>query len=417
LGGIHSVIGTGPGRRPDRGDEKDDYGDVGGNGAVHCLKKTIHGGMTSGAVVLLGSSGLGDLPAVASGEGWVLPMSDSTKHAHGQEVAATAGNETSPMIGKKIPVTGTSPGSAAAGLPDGLADDLDGFIGFLELERGLSRHTVSAYESDLRQCAQFIVRKGVRRWSEVAPAQLSDWIYSLSEADFAVSSLARKLTALRTFARYLVRERRCAGDITELLIGPRLVRKIPGTLTVGEVERLLASPVGGDAHAVRDRAILEFFYSSGLRVSELAGLSLQQLDLEHGFVRVFGKGGKERVVPVGAKACAALVDYLTAARPHFVKSRTGSQLFLSERGTAISRKMLWVLIKKYAKRAGITKSVKPHLLRHSFATHLLSGGADLRAIQEMLGHASIATTQIYTAVTPDRRLSEHARFHPRNKSP
>ena len=304
---------------------------------------------------------------------------------------------------------------ASCGLPAGLADDLDGFIGTLELERGLSRHTTSAYESDLRQCAQFIARAGVLRWSEVVPAQLTGWIYSLSEAKLASSSLARKLTALRTFARYLVREGVCSGDFTELLTGPKLVRKIPGTLSRGEIERLLAAPVGGDAHAVRDRAILEFFYSSGLRVSELAGLSLQQLDLEHGFVRVFGKGGKERVVPVGTKACAALVDYVTSARRHFVKPRTGSQLFLSERGKAISRKMLWVLIKNYARRAGITRPVKPHLLRHSFATHLLGGGADLRAIQEMLGHASIATTQIYTAVTPDRRLAEHARFHPRNK--
>ncbi|HZL44728.1 MAG TPA: site-specific tyrosine recombinase XerD [Opitutaceae bacterium] len=309
-----------------------------------------------------------------------------------------------------------SPALPAAGLPAGFADDLDGFIGFLELERGLSRHTVSAYESDLRQCARFVSRRGVRRWADLEPAQLTDWIYSLSEEKLAVSSLARKLTALRTFARYLVRERRCARDFTELLVGPKLVRKIPDTLTTGEVERLLAAPTGGDAHAVRDRAMLELFYSSGLRVSELAGLTLQQLDLDHGFVRVFGKGGKERVVPVGSKACAALLAYVTAARRHFVKPRTGSQLFLSERGTAISRKMLWVLIKKYAKRAGLTRSVKPHLLRHSFATHLLSGGADLRAIQEMLGHASIATTQIYTAVTPDRRISEHARFHPRNRA-
>jgi integrase/recombinase XerD len=312
--------------------------------------------------------------------------------------------------------TGTKSASPAVELPAGFADDLDGFVGFLELERGLSRHTVSSYEGDLRQCARFIARHGARRWAEVTPAQISDWIYALSEAKFAASSLARKLTALRTFARYLVREHVCARDFTELLIGPKLVRKIPGTLTVGEVERLLAAPAGGDALAVRDRAILELFYSSGLRVSELAGLTLQQLDLDHGFVRIFGKGNKERVVPVGTKAGAALVSYVTAARRHFVKARTGSQFFLSARGTSLSRQMLWVLIKKYAQRAGIRQSVKPHLLRHSFATHLLSGGADLRAIQEMLGHASIATTQIYTAVTPDRRLAEHARFHPRNRA-
>ncbi len=310
----------------------------------------------------------------------------------------------------------TRPRRAAAGLPAGLADDLDGFIGFLELERGLSRNTIAAYESDLGQCARHLARRGVTGWSAVESAQLTDWIYGLSEREFAVSSLARKLTALRMFARYLVREGRCDRDFTELLTGPRLVRRIPGALTPGEVGRLLAAPAGGDAYALRDRAMLELFYASGLRVSELAGLTLQQLDLDHGLVRVFGKGAKERVVPVGSKAGAALTAYLTAARRHFVKPHTGSQLFLSERGTAISRKMLWVLLKKYAKLAGITRRVKPHLLRHSFATHLLSGGADLRAIQEMLGHASIGTTQIYTAVAADRRLSEHTKYHPRNRA-
>jgi integrase/recombinase XerD len=310
----------------------------------------------------------------------------------------------------------TPEAAVPAGLPPALANEIDGFIGYLELERGLSRHTITGYECDLRQCARFVSRKGVRAWTEVVPAQVTDWIGALSADDLAASSLARKLSALRMFARYLAREGAAGRDFTELLVGPKLVRKIPGTLTAREVERLLAAPAGGDHYALRDRAMLELFYSSGLRVSELAGLNLQQLDLDHGFVRVFGKGSKERVVPVGRKACDALAVYLSAGRNHFVKARTGSQFFLSERGTAISRKMLWVLIKKYARLAGITRPVKPHLLRHSFATHLLSGGADLRAIQEMLGHASIATTQIYTAVTPDRRISEHARFHPRNRS-
>jgi len=219
---------------------------------------------------------------------------------------------------------------------------------------------------------------------------------------------------LRGLARHLVREQLRGDDFTQLLTGPKLQRRIPGTLTEGEVERLLAAPAGGDAIALRDQAILELFYSSGLRVSELGGLSLQQIDLKEGFLRVFGKGSKERVVPVGGRASIALEIYLNAGRSHFVKPKTGSALFLSERGTAISRKMLWVLVKKYAKRAGITKSVKPHLLRHSFATHLLGGGADLRAIQEMLGHANLGTTQIYTAVEEKRLIDQHAKFHPRN---
>jgi len=301
--------------------------------------------------------------------------------------------------------------------PSAFAGDIDGYIGFLKLERGLSPHTQSGYQTDLDQCAKFLSRLGVADWRSVKASEVENWIHSLSGDDYTVASLARKLTALRGLARYLVREHLRADDFTELLTGPKLARRIPGTLTEGEVERLMAAPVGGDAISLRDRAILELFYSSGLRVSELGGLLLQQIDLKEGFLRVFGKGSKERVVPIGGRAAAALETYLASARGHFVKSgKTGSAVFLSERGTAISRKMLWVLVKKYAKRAGITKSVKPHLLRHSFATHLLGGGADLRAIQEMLGHANLATTQIYTAVEEKRLIDQHAKFHPRNKT-
>jgi integrase/recombinase XerD len=230
-----------------------------------------------------------------------------------------------------------------------------------------------------------------------------------------VTSLARKLTALRGLARHLVREKIRDDIFTDLLSSPKLTRRIPGSLTPDEVTRLLAAPSGGDAYDLRDRALLELFYSSGLRVSELAGLTLQQIDLEQGYLRVFGKGSKERVVPVGTKASDAIKTWLAAGRPHFVKARTGSQLFLSERGGGLSRVTLWLIVKSAAKRAGITKSVKPHLLRHSFATHLLNGGADLRAIQEMLGHANIGTTQIYTAVETKRLLSQHAKYHPRGQ--
>jgi integrase/recombinase XerD len=300
--------------------------------------------------------------------------------------------------------------------PAAFTEEIDGFIGFLELERGLSARTTESYQGDLDQCAKFLAHHHVANWRAARPRHLSDWIYALSGDDYTVASLARKLTALRVFARYLVREKIRADDLTAQLAGPKLVRKIPGTLTPAEVGRLLAAPSGGNAYALRDRALLELFYASGLRVSELSGLLLQQLDLDHGFLRVFGKGSKERVVPVGGKARVALAAYLDAGRRFFVKPKTGSQLFLSERGTAISRKMLWVLIKKYAKLAGLTKPVKPHLLRHSFATHLLSGGADLRAIQEMLGHANISTTQIYTAVEDKRLVDQHTKFHPRNKT-
>ncbi|GAB1489473.1 site-specific tyrosine recombinase XerD [Opitutaceae bacterium] len=296
------------------------------------------------------------------------------------------------------------------------AGDIDDFVSFLKLERGLSVHTWQGYQSDLDQCAAFLVRKGAKDWRTVGSDAVGAWIRSLSGDDYTVASLARKLTALRGLARFLVRARHRADDFTELLEGPKLTRRIPGTLSANEVAKLLAAPSGGDHFALRDRAMLELFYSSGLRVSELGGLLLQQVDLENRFIRVFGKGSKERVVPIGRQASAALTDYLTSGRPHFVKPRTGSALFLSERGGALSRKTLWVIVQKYAKRSGINKPVKPHLLRHSFATHLLAGGADLRAIQEMLGHANISTTQIYTAVDEKRLVGHHEKFHPRNRT-
>jgi integrase/recombinase XerD len=303
--------------------------------------------------------------------------------------------------------------SSSSRAPAAFAEDIEGFLGYIGLERGLSRHTSAGYRRDLDQAAEFLSRRGVKDWREVGGEQAAAWIHSLSNADYSVASLARKLSALRMLARYLVREKLREDDFAALVSRPKPVRKMPATLSEAEVARLMAAPVGGDARALRDRALLELFYSSGLRVSELAAVTLQQLDLEQGFLRVFGKGSKERVVPVGGRACEALTVYLAAGRPALVRTHTGSQVFLNHRGRGLSRVALWMIVKQHAQRAGLTKPVKPHALRHSFATHLLTGGADLRAIQEMLGHASISTTQIYTAVEPQRLLDHHAKFHPR----
>lgn len=297
----------------------------------------------------------------------------------------------------------------------GFVEDGEGFIAYIQLEKGLSLNTVVSYKNDLIQAAQRLHRQGVSNWTSASAAHLTAWLHWLNDEDFSEASQARKLTAVRMFFRYLVREERRSDDPSALLSGPKFRRKLPQTLSPGEMGKLLAAPSGSDAYAVRDRAMLELFYSSGLRISELCALTLQQVDLENGFVRVFGKGSKERVVPLGEKARDAVAAYLGSARAKLVKPRTGSELFVSERGRAISRKTLWVIVKNSARRAGITKPVKPHLLRHSFATHLLGGGADLRAIQEMMGHASIGTTQIYTAVETSRLLDQHAKFHPRNR--
>ena len=298
---------------------------------------------------------------------------------------------------------------------DAFASEIEAFLGFMSLERGLAANTIVSYRRDLDQAAEFLAREGASGWATVTAAQAAAWVHALSGERYGVASLARKLSALRMLARFLVREQIREDDFTALLIGPKPARKIPATLSETEMARLMAAPTGGDARSLRDRALLELFYSSGLRVSELAGLTLQQIDVREGFLRVFGKGAKERVVPVGGKACAAVETYLASGRPHLVKPHTGSALFLNHRGRALSRVALWKIVKAHAKRAGITKNVKPHALRHSFATHLLTGGADLRAIQEMLGHASISTTQIYTAVEPQRLLDQHAKFHPRNR--
>jgi len=296
-----------------------------------------------------------------------------------------------------------------------LLEAVEGYLAVLELERGLSRNTTSSYHSDLTQFADSIAAGGLTEWRSVAPANVSEWIYQLAKREFAASSLSRKLTAVRGFARYLLKEGVCSKDFTELVEGPKARRKVPSSLSYKDVERLLSAPDEGTPHGLRDRAILELFYSSGLRVSEMSALRLQQIDLDQGFIRIFGKGSKERIVPVGERARVMIDRYLTAARPRFVKSKTGSAVFLSERGLPISRKTIWVIVKRYAKRAGISQTVKPHLLRHSFATHLLTGGADLRAIQEMLGHADISTTQIYTAVEGKRLVDQHSKFHPRGK--
>lgn len=300
-------------------------------------------------------------------------------------------------------------------IPENFVEPVESFLVWLELERGLSKNTIISYSHDLVQASCFFEGRGAKDWNAIDGSLMSEWTSDLAQSDYARSSQSRKLSTLRMFARHLVRENIRKDDFTELTSAPRASRKLPDVLSIEEVERLLNAPSSQTPHGIRDRAILELFYSSGLRVSELCELQLQQINLDEGYIRVFGKGSKERIVPLGNAAIKAAQNYLSTGRPHFVKPKTGSDFFLSQQGRAISRKMVWVMIKAQAQRAGIKKPIKPHLLRHSFATHLLEGGADLRAIQEMLGHSDISTTQIYTAVQSARLAEEHAEFHPRAK--
>lgn len=300
-------------------------------------------------------------------------------------------------------------------LPGAWADHLDLFHVFLDLERGCAAHTLEAYLGDLAQFARFVLNRDPKLdWSRVGAKDAEAWIQQLSMNDYAPATLARKLSALKLFAERLVHEKIREDDFTSLIRAPKLRRPLPDSLTPEEVGRLLNMPGRMSPQGLRDRAFMELMYSSGLRVSELCGLNLQDVDLEEEVLRVIrGKRSKDRLVPFGSRATDALKSYLSQGRPAFVRPRTGSALFLSNRGQALSRKTVWHWIHRYAAQAGMTKIVKPHLLRHSFATHLLSGGADLRSIQEMLGHADIGTTQIYTQVDPARIRDAHDRYHPR----
>lgn len=292
---------------------------------------------------------------------------------------------------------------------------LENFLIWIQLEKGLSQNTLESYRSDIIQCCNFLEKRNIDSWLQVQGDHISEFIADLSLKEYTPSSLARKLSSIRMMAKHLLQEKVIENDFTQLINSPKLQRLLPDTLSIAEMEKLIHTPKMSDPKGVRDIAILELMYSSGLRVSELCSLTLQAVNHEEGFLRVFGKGNKERIVPVGRKASIAIKNYLSTGRPMLVKPKTGSELFISQQGKAISRKTIWALLKKYQKQANIEKNIKPHSLRHSFATHLLSGGADLRVIQEMLGHADISTTQIYTSVDSSRLIEEHSQFHPRRK--
>ena len=315
-------------------------------------------------------------------------------------------------MGSKTEVTGRKRGDDPILPPPAYESDISSFLAWVQLERGLSKNTVESYESDLIQCACFLHKQGSSNWQAVSLEHVSAWISSLTLDGYAVASLARKLSALRMLARFLLGEGNLQNDFTELLSNPKKGRFLPHALSIEEMERFLSAPDLTTPLGKRDRAIFELMYGSGLRVSEVSSVLVNAVNLEEGFARIFGKGSKERIVPVGKEAVMAIRNYLHGGRPELVKDRSGGELFLSKRGTPISRKMIWVLVKDYARRAGIEKNLTPHGLRHSFATHLLMGGADIRAVQEMLGHSDVGTTQIYTHVESQRLMDEHAKFHP-----
>ncbi|MFL5823975.1 MAG: site-specific tyrosine recombinase XerD [Solirubrobacteraceae bacterium] len=298
-----------------------------------------------------------------------------------------------------------------------LTDLVLDFLGYLELERGLSRNTLEAYRSDLQQFGEFLNRSALSPL-QLTPAQLAEFVSELAEGrdgrpPCAPATLQRKIACLRSFYRYLRREQLIDHDPARELRGPRTPSRLPQVLSRDEVLRLLAQPPGNTPAGLRDRALLETMYACGLRVSEAIGLRLSDVDLEVGVLRARGKGSKERLVPIGGKAVASLRAYLELGRPRLIGLREETHLFVNRRGAPLSRQGLYKIVQRHARSAGLEQRMSPHTLRHTFATHLLAGGCDLRALQEMLGHADIATTQIYTHLTVERLRDVYFEAHPR----
>ena len=290
---------------------------------------------------------------------------------------------------------------------------IERFGDFLSLEQGVSPRTHEAYGRDLARFATYARTQGATTPVDVGPRLLRDFVYHLKDVGLAPASIRRTVSAVRTYYRFLLAEGHVLRDPSERLETPRRWRTLPDVLTVDEVSRLLAAPSLDEPLAFRDRALLELAYGAGLRVSEWIGLGVKDVLFEEQLVRVFGKGSKERLVPIGRSAIGAVAVYLRELRPRLERGEGKGVLFLNARGAPLTRMGAWKILRKYVEQAGITKHVSPHTLRHSFATHLLEGGADLRAVQEMLGHADISTTQIYTHVDREYLRSVHRQFHPR----
>ena len=290
---------------------------------------------------------------------------------------------------------------------------IDMFLDYLSVERGLSNNTIVSYRQDLETYLNFLASKKINSLNKVNREIIRSFMFNRKDKGISANSIARNLVAMKVFHRFLVRERLASANPTEFIDSPKLLKRIPETLSIEEVDRLLEGPKVKDKLGMRDKAILETMYATGMRVSEVAGIKIENVNLDVGFVRCVGKGGKERIVPIGRKAIKAVTNYIEKARALLAASNSSGFLFLSRLKKPLSRQSLWKIIKHYALVAKIKKPLKPHILRHSFATHLLEHGADLRVVQEMLGHSNISTTQIYTHIQKERLKQIHHQFHPR----
>jgi len=288
------------------------------------------------------------------------------------------------------------------------------YLAHIKLEKNLSQNTVSSYKNDLNAFISFLKDSGIDDPSDISSEHIGSFFKTLKELGLLGSSSARYFSSLKGFFLYLLKNKYIVKNPIEKITAPRISKKLPGVLDVNEVEKILSAPDANDKLGLRDKAMLELFYACGTRVSELINIKVNDLFFEDEIIRVFGKGSKERLIPVGSSAVKWVGEYLKKSRPLLMKkSKSENNLFLNSRGSKLSRMGIWKIIDRYVKQAGIEKDVHPHTFRHSFATHLLEGGADLRAVQEMLGHADISTTQIYTHIDRDYIKQVHKQYHPR----
>jgi len=290
---------------------------------------------------------------------------------------------------------------------------IERFIHYLAVERGLALNTLESYQRDLVSYVEFLKKSSITDFHLTRRANIIAFLADLQRKGRATSTISRNLASLRAFYGFLLRDGLIDGDPTANLESPKIEKRLPKVLTVKEVEALLEGPDGGTVAGVRDKAMLELLYATGIRVSELVSLNQSDVNLNMGFLKCYGKGSKERIIPLGSVALQTVSEYIMRSRSKLLRDPSEESLFLNHHGQRLSRQGFWKIIKKYALQATIDKEITPHTLRHSFATHLLENGADLRAVQEMLGHADISTTQIYTHLTKSRLKEVYAKTHPR----
>lgn len=290
---------------------------------------------------------------------------------------------------------------------------IDEYINFMAVEKGASHHSIEAYSRDLNKYLSHLNQCGIRSIDSVSPEHVLAYLENLRNNGLSATSMNRNLAAVKSFYKYLLREQRAETNPVAGISLAKTWQKLPDTLTREEMNRLLDQPGSETVMAIRDKAMLELMYATGIRVSELTTLTINAMNWQVGYLNVFGKGGKERIVPVGKAAYGFLSKYMDNARPVLLGGKKSNVLFLNRRGKGLTRQGFWKIVRQYARQAGLKKAIHPHTFRHSFATHLLEGGADLRAVQVMLGHADIATTQIYTHITRERLKDIHKKYHPR----